>query len=169
MLMALDLTIGTVSLEVIVWGLFIGIMIGGALAVYNKRFLGAFVRKLVEEEAFSPEKALTLGELGYEKNKLIQRELTKGVAFKAIVYESLDEVVIEDGSAKPVYHEEYDFESARFYIPYELRHRAELKFDKKGTHLMLIVIASLFFLAMAFLILHFSGPFVELLNDMLDG
>ena len=84
MLMALDLTIGTVSLEVIVWGLFIGIMIGGALAVYNKRFLGAFVRKLVEEEAFSPEKALTLGELGYEKNKLIQRELTKGVAFKAI-------------------------------------------------------------------------------------
>ena len=50
--MALDLTIGTVSLEVIVWGLFIGIMIGGALAVYNKRFLGAFVRKLVEEEAF---------------------------------------------------------------------------------------------------------------------
>lgn len=169
MLTALDLTIGTMPLEVIVWGLFFGIMIGGALAVYNKRYLGEFVRRLIQEEAFSPESALTLSEIGFGKNAFVQNAIKKGVAFKSIVYEKDDEVVVVDGIAKPVFHEEIDFSQARFYIPYEFRHRAELKFDKKGTHLMLVVIASLFFLALALLILHFSEPFVQLVNDMLKG
>ena len=169
MFATLDIAVNGVTLELIVWSLFIGIMVAGAIAVYNKRFLGGFVRKLIEEEAFSPEKALTLEELGFENNKLLQREILKGVIFKSIVYEKDDEVVIQDKSAVPVFHEELDFEKARFYVPYELRHRAELKFDKKGTHIMLMVISSVFFLALALLILYFSEPFAELINGMLNG
>ena len=169
MFATLDIAVNGVSLELIVWSLFIGIMVAGAIAVYNKRFLGGFVRKLIEEEAFSPEKALTLEELGFENNKLLQREILKGVIFKSIVYEKDDEVVIQDKSAIPVFHEELDFKNARFYVPYELRHRAELKFDKKGTHIMLMVISSVFFLALALSILYFSEPFAEFINGILNG
>ncbi len=169
MFAVLNTTTGAVSLELVVWSLFVGIMLAGAIAVYNKRYLGGFVRKLIEEEAYTPETALTLDEIGYGNNKILQKEILRGVVFKSIVYEKDDEVVIQDKSALPVFHEELDFAKTRFYVPYELRHRAALKFDKKGTHIMLLIISSVFFLALALLIIHFSGPFVELLQDLLNG
>lgn len=162
----LDFAVGSVSFELVVWCVYAGIMIAGIMAVYNKRFLGEFVRKLIDEEAFSPDKALTLEELGLEKNSLLKYEIKRGVVFKSIVYEKDDDVVITDGSAAPVYHKELDFEKARFYVPFELRHRAGLKFDKKGTHYMLLVFSAIFFLILALLVIYLSGPFIELIADV---
>ena len=143
----LDFAVGSVSFELVVWCVYAGIMIAGIMAVYNKRFLGEFVRKLIDEEAFSPDKALTLEELGLEKNSLLKYEIKRGVVFKSIVYEKDDDVVITDGSAAPVYHKELDF-------------------DKKGTHYMLLVFSAIFFLILALLVIYLSGPFIELIADV---
>ncbi len=167
MFTALKTTTGTMSLDLIVWSVFIGIMIAGVMAVYNKRYLGNFVRALIAEEAFSKDKALTLEELGMNKNFLLKMEIKRGVVFKGIVYEQDDEVVICDNTAVPVYREEIDFNNARFFVPYELKHRAELKFDKKGTHIMLMVFGAIFFFALALFITSFSDEFMSFVNDIL--
>ncbi len=163
---ALEFTVGAIPFELFVWCVYAGIMIAGIMAVYNKRFLGNFVRKLIEEEAYTPYNAMTLEELGFEKNSILKYEIKRGVVFKSIVYEKDDEVVITDGSAAPVFHKELDFEKARFYIPYELRHRAGLKFDKKGTHVMLLVFSAIFFLALALLAIYLSEPFLALVEEI---
>lgn len=162
----LDFAVGSISFELLVWCIYAGIMIAGIMAVYNKRFLGDFVRRLIAEEAFSPDRAMTLEELGLEKNNLLKMEIKRGVVFKSLVYEKDDEVVITDGSAAPVFHEEWDFEKARFYVPYELRHRAGLKFEKKGSHVMLLVFSAIFFLILALLIIYLAEPFLKLVSEV---
>ena len=108
---------------------------------------------------------MTLEELGFDKNGILKTEIKRGVIFKSIVYEKDDEVVITDGSAAPVFHKELDFTTAKFYIPYELRHRAGLKFEKKGTHVMLLVFSAIFFLLLALLVINLAEPFVKLASE----
>ena len=67
-----------VTLRNIVLGLFIGLIIAACVAFYDKNRLGAFVRKLVKDECLWPEKAKTLGELGFLKNPGVRNSLKRG-------------------------------------------------------------------------------------------
>ena len=169
MLEFLDTSTSEITFEIIVWGLFIGIIIAGAMSVYYKRYLGALVRAIKKQEAFSPETAATLEELGLEKKRLIKRAILRSTAFKSIVYEKNDEVTIEGESAVPVYHDQLDFSSARFYIPYELRYRADIKFEKKGTNIALVIIGGIIFLAIAILLTTFKSQAVEFIERIFKG
>ena len=59
-------TLTTVRLIII--GMFIGLALAAYAAVFNKRVLGALVRRILEKECLSPDRAMTLDELGYAKN-----------------------------------------------------------------------------------------------------
>ena len=121
-----------------------GIIIATLMTLYTRRGLGGFVRKLIAAEANSPENAKTLMELGYFRSVMIRRELSSGSALRMVVrcpeQEQFDTRDATGGegetnqkrpSKSAVFR--HNFLSSRFYIPEDLRARAEIRFDAKGS------------------------------------
>ncbi len=168
----------------IILGIAFGILVAGGISVYLKAKLGGFVRKLIKEGANSPENAKTLYELGYFKNAGIRRELTRGVnlskvvkspeedAFRAAEAEkrtAYEEKQAEDPTLPPFAEVEYkpNFSSARFYIPEDLRYRAEIRYDKKGSGLPLYLLVCFFTVAAVALLCRFLPDIIQLMDNFI--
>ncbi len=148
-----------VTMRGIIFGIFIGIVIAAAVSCYDKNRLGAFVRKIVKNQCLWPEKAMTLGELGFAGNGSIKASLRSQHKLGKIVhclekeqYETEMEAariayIEENGTSKgfkmPVYR--INFETDHFYIPDEEHYRAEMRFDNAGSgwraFLLVLIIA----------------------------
>ncbi|MBQ2735619.1 MAG: hypothetical protein IJF33_07270 [Clostridia bacterium] len=127
----------------------LGIVIAAVMTAYyrNDRGPGGFVRHLLKEEVYSPEKAKTLLELGYFRNPTIRRELARGSTLRMVVRcrEAEEAALAAEEPANNLQNgvkkrktyarktTKIDFRTAHFYIPEELRHRADVRFDKKGS------------------------------------
>lgn len=124
----------------------IGIVVASIMTAYLRNGLGGFVRKLIAEEVNSPENAKTLTELGYFRSSMIRRELVRGSSLRMVVRcretEACEDAEREGQeipeNAKKTHTgvekaTKIDFCTAHFYIPEDLRYRAELRFDKKGS------------------------------------
>ncbi len=134
------------SFEFIVICIYIGFLIGGGLMIYDKRVMGNFIRTLIEKDATSPEKALTLAQLGYDKKRPVISALRGRGMFASLVYEASDKLEFtSENHALPVYRGKFDVNTSRFYLPEELKYRASVRFEKKGTHIMALVIAAIVF------------------------
>ncbi len=90
----------TISLTLIIWGLYAGILIGGIASIYNKWYLGNAVRALLAAECLSPEKGKTISELGLHTWGL-KRALQEGkVLRKCISVANLQECTIPPKAEK---------------------------------------------------------------------
>lgn len=136
----------------IILALMIGFIAASVMTAYTRQGLGGFVRKLLREECLSPEQAKTLMELGYFRSSMIRRELSRGTTLRMVVrqceaHESLDSQENEAPSnEKPESHSQkttkIDFLTARFYIPEDLRYRADVRFDAKGSSWGLVAVSA---------------------------
>ena len=173
------------SIRIIIIGLFIGLAIASFGAVFNKRVLGAFVRKLISEGALDADNAKTLDELGFGANVFVRTSIGHGYNLKRIVvcreeqlfYEELAkqreeyQKKREEDPSLPRFQEvEYkvDVINDSFYIPEEKKYEAEVKFEKKGTSfggavfiLILMIIAMAALLIALPQILEFIDGIVE--------
>ncbi len=59
----------------IVWTILAGIAVASGILWYNRRFLGAFVHKLIEIDATSPETAVTMEELHCKESAPLKNAL----------------------------------------------------------------------------------------------
>jgi gas vesicle protein len=75
-----------ISLRTIIFGLTIGIVIAAACSIFNKRYVGDFVRKVIYEECFSKESAKTLYELGYQKDPAIRGMVKTGGSLSRVIH-----------------------------------------------------------------------------------
>ena len=158
------------SAKLIVICIYIGFLVAGILALYEKRARGAFVRALIAKDATSPEKALTLGELGYADKRSIRSALRGRGGFAGIVYEAEEEVVFDrEDHALPVFRERFDPEKARFYIPEPVKYRAEVRFEQKGTHIMALVVAAIVFGLMVLAAILYMDRIVNFFNKWIEG
>lgn len=177
-----------IAVKNLILGLFIGIALASFAVVYNKRVLGGFVRKLLRAEAFSPDSALTLSELGAKKNPFIRHAVRKSVSLRRVVRcPEEEEFIRELNEKREAYDErtkdmklsekmkkanrfkeekfEIDLESDRFYIPEDMKYTAEIKFNAKGTSLIGAIVFVIV-LAIVFVALIVSLPRIfEILND----
>ncbi len=132
--------------QTIVYAIAIGVILGAAIAVYTRSVLGGFVRALLKEGATSPENAKKLSQLGFFRNAAIRRELSRGVTLRKVVFCCEEEAFLATrvansqeesagGAGKRREEKPFrpDFLTARYYIPEELRYRAEIRFEKKGS------------------------------------
>lgn len=127
------------TLNIIVWSLFIGFVIGIAITVYNKFVLGPVVNGLINRKAVCEESAVPLTESG-KVNPLVRFALRKNGTFRKIVRMKGD----SDGEfAKG------GIDTASFYIPEESIHRAEVLYAGNGMSLMSVLLAVLVFFAIA--------------------
>jgi len=128
------------TLNLIVWSLFIGFMIGIGVTIYNKFVLGALVRELIEHGAHSEEAALTAAEVGCA-NPFIRFALRENSSFRRVVRMKGD---------TPTELCKESFKTARYFIPDENVHRAEVIYGGSGTTLVSVLLSVLAFLVVAF-------------------
>lgn len=125
-----------------------GLILAAFFTVYTRTKLGGFVRKLIADGCLSEDSAKTLYELGYFRDAAIRRHLARGGPLSMVVRsvaapaENADpgELPPQKKAAKswknfflPAPKNKPDFPTARFYIPEDLRIRAEIRFEKKGS------------------------------------
>ena len=149
-----------ITLQRIVLGLFAGIIIAAGFACYDKNRLGAFVRKIVQEQCLWPDKAQTLYELGFMKNGGVKASLrspnqlgkvvhcVEKEAYEKQVEEARAAYVAEHGNDKGFFMPDYriNFDTDHFYIPDEEHYRAEIRYEEKGSGwraFILVVIVSI--------------------------
>ena len=155
------ITVGTV-----VFGLYIGALIACIAMFYNRQIVGGAVRRMLEMKIDSREKAITVSELGYKKNFFVRSLFRDSNSLRKVVkcveedefYAEQNASLIEyekrreAGEKLPRFHEEIyriDIDNDRFYIPEENEIAAEIKFRKKGSTWLSMII-SIVLLTVAF-------------------
>ena len=144
------------TMRSLVLALTVGIVVAAIATARMRGGLGGFVKKLIKEECLSPESAKTLFELGYFRSPMIRRELERGTILRMVVHcrerDERDDAKEEENAVsenaadtsqnlkklqKRTYvlqkSEKIDFMTAHFYIPEDLRYRAEIRFEEKGS------------------------------------
>ncbi len=146
-----------ISLKMILIGLTAGLIIASFITIYNKRFIGDFVRRVLKEECLDHERAKTLSELGYQKNIGIRSALRSGRPLSHWVrcveedefYTEMNKKREEFNEAhknekKPPKFKEVEFKrdvkTMHFYILEEKKHAADIKFDAKGANWVSFII-----------------------------
>ena len=164
------------SLRMTALGIFIGTIIACVIMAYHKQVLGAAVRKLISVKANSPESAKTLEELGYKKNIIFRNAFAYNSSLRRFVKcVGAEEFYREQNKKREEYEEKrangqklppfkdaiypIDPDSDKFYIPEDLRARAEIRFDKKGSG-VLGTILSIIVICVLFIVLLFLLPLI---------
>ena len=88
-------------------------------------------------------------------------------AYSGLIFEKNENVEIHGNSVTPAVRYKVDYETARFYIPKVLTVRASIRYEKKGSHLMALVVGVVVFFVAAMLAIYYY-PMVEgLIRDIL--
>ena len=175
-----------ISLRMLLLGIFIGAIIACIAMAYNKQVLGGAIRKIIEKGCNSPDKAMTLAELGLEKNAFIRSAVRGNVNLRRFVKcVEEDEYYADERTAEEAHEqrrkaepslpkyktEKYmvDPATAHFYIPEELRIRAEIRFEKKGSGFKASIVG-IILLCIIFFFLLLAMPLVlDMINDFLGS
>ena len=175
------------SLRTVLVALFVGVILAVILAAAQKRALGGLIRAMEREQCHTPEKAMTLEQLGLARASAIRQSLRHGTTLHGVV-RCVEKDAYEEAQAKK--REEfqaaresgtapagqkwkdipfsYDFSSCHFYLPEEARYCAEVRFDRKGTNpvtILFTIIGAILLLAL----LCFLIPELLQLADNLIG
>lgn len=138
------------GLNLVIWSVYIGYMLATVLYYYQKKVMGKFVRLIISKGALSSDSAMTLAELGYDKQTLIRRELQKHSALRKMVWEIDDNYRTgEDGILYCAREKSLDLNIGRFYIPEERRIQAEIRYDDKGSDIFALIISAVGMFALA--------------------
>ena len=183
----LTVDVGTLlSVRLIMLGLFIGMCFATFASVYNKKVLGDVVRKILSREALSPETALTVEELGYQKKLLTRYAFKKSTSLRRVV-KSREEVLYyqelennreeyllrkNNGEKIPKFKEmpyKMDVTADHFYIPEDMKYMADIKFDKKGASWIGAVLITVILTVTFFVIMYFLPDILGFINDLAAG
>ena len=171
-----------VSLPMVAIAAVIGMCIAAIAAIFNKRYLGDFVRTLISAEALSPETAQTLEQLGYLKNTTIRSSLKNGTTLRRVIkcveeeqyYDAMkkkrEEFEQTNTDPKAKFKEipyKMDVSTAHFYIPEDLKYTAELKFEKKGTDWLSFVLVLVGSIVLALLIIWAVPELLQMTDNFL--
>lgn len=135
------LTYNGMTLEIVVWSLFIGICAGifGTLVV--KKTVGGLVKQLIDGGADSPDNARTMAEVGCRSGLLLLHALRDGSTLRRLVN------CTGDPDAR---HRRAELAGLKWYIAGENRVKAQELYEARGGSVFVALIAVLaFFIAAA--------------------
>ncbi len=131
---------------VLIWGICIAIILASLYAFYVQKVPGRVARTLLRLEAKDEDSAKTAKELGIAPRSLAMQELTRGTALRHIV-------------------REVEGDEPRYFIPEDLRYRAQVRYDKKGNELCGLLLATLLSIGLALLLVNL----LPLVLRLIDG
>lgn len=170
-----------VTLRSVVLGIAIGVILAAGVACYDKRVLGSFVRRIIQEDCLSPERAKTLAELCFARKTGVKASLRSqnklGRVVRCVEKEAYEREVetaraayIEaNGDDKKFFMPPYrmNFETDHFYIPDEEHYRAEIRFEGKGSGWLVFILVSIVAIVAASLACIFLPDMLQLVDNML--
>lgn len=134
---------------VLIWSVCAVIILASLYAFYVQKVPGRVARTLLRQGAKDAESAKTAAELGIAPRSLAAWELTRGTALRRIVQEAT-------GVAEP-----------RYFIPEELRYRAEVRYDKKGNELVGLLLAIVLSIGLAILLVNLLPIVLALIDGVM--
>lgn len=170
-----------ITLQRVVLGLFLGVIVAAAMACYDKKKLGAFVRSIVTEQALWPEKAKTIYDLGFGGNRAVKASLrspnklgkivrcVERDAYDAEVEQARAAYVEEHGNDKDFFMPPYriDFDHDHFYIPDEEHYRAEIRYEDNGSGWRAFLLVVLVSVVSAALVCFLLPDMIQLVDNLI--
>lgn len=134
-----NIDVNGTSMYVIVWGLYIGIMLGVLFALITRVYSARLISALVKAGASDPGHAVRIDDLPVRGKALIRYLLKPGsVLLRTVECANREEFPeVKHSALKKFWHEKFlssevpekiPFDLAKFYIPEERRIAAELRF-----------------------------------------
>ena len=186
-----ELRFPLLSLNIIIWGMYAGVLVACLVGIYCKKYEGEAVRRLLKREAHTEESALTLSELGLAPTALRMHALRSGVARKYIRAageaeaveaaavespaegadaEALDAAKETEAESAPLLAVNLpsDLKSARLYIPRELADKAYFRYEEKGTGMGVFFAVAVAFLVLAVLLTVFIPELTQMLDNLIS-
>lgn len=171
-----------ITLTIIVWGVYAGLVCGCIAASYSRDYLGRPVRALLRNDAVSADSAVTLSELGIKASVLMRHALRdSSVLSKYIAVANPEECRSEKkrsgfvgalvnfftGGAKN--KTVTDFGKARLYIPEDKKFAADVRYEKKGPSIPVIVLCIVLGAAVAVGLTFAVPKILELLDQLITA
>ena len=122
----------------IIPALILGIIFAAIVTAFGRRTVGGFVKTLIEKEALSPETGVTLFETGGFRSTVLRRELCRGAFLHKVVFCREEQAYLNEKGKDAIY--KIDFTRDHFYIPEDLKYRAEIRFNPKGSSWLSVVL-----------------------------
>ena len=145
-----------VNIQVIIFGIFIGVFVASLYMVYVKNFVGRFVRKLLAEDCLSEEKAQTLAALGFEKDPFVRSALRGSLLASTV---SRVEQPNAEGEEK---------QPTRYYIKEEKKYIAEMRFHARGSGWPTLLFVLLISVISIFLIFAFLPQILRFVDNTIS-
>ena len=172
------------SFRMLIIGLTVGIVIASVMSVYNKRYIGSFIRKLISEGCLGPENAKTLDELGYLKNFGVRSVIKSGGTLSRWARcreedEFLEALKIQKAEfdekhkdeANPPKFKEPEFRrdcnTMHFYLPEEKKYAAEVKFDDKGAKWGAVILVAIVAIVLCAFICYMLPDALKMIDNFL--
>lgn len=164
------------SLEVLVWCLCGGLILGALGSYFTRRDASLFVRKLIVDEIFTPERAITLEEAGLSSNLPLRLSLRTGKPLRRMLV-----CVNEDDFPKKKCSfirrfftgereiVQTDLKTARFYLPEETKYRAETRYNVKNVTPLDLLLSVAILIAAGFVVIYAAPKLVGFLGAFLSS
>lgn len=157
------------SIPMVVWSVFAGVVVAVIAIVYNKRVIGSFVRFLLKSGAATEETAIRLSDTDYAKKRAIRSAIAHNYTLrKYLCYADEDAGTPPSQSKEPAKKpaDKAAILSRRYYIPEEKTFAAEELYSAKGSNPVAIGIM-LFMLLLVAVVCLFAIPYVQSLFEQL--
>ena len=141
-----------------------GIIIASIATFFCRRVVGSFVRTLCEKEAFDPQRAVTLFDTGLFRSTVVRRELTKSAFLRKVVFCREEQAFLLEKGRDATY--KIDFTKDHFYIPEDLKFRAENRFSQKGSTWLYVVLTVVLVPVVVGLICRFMPDILRFVDAM---
>lgn len=155
-------TLGTNSvttLNIIVWSLFIGFILGIGVTLYNKLVIGVLVRRLIENNAFDEDTAVSASSLKCS-NPFVRFAMRKNGTLRRMVR------VCGDTEEALV---SIPFAEAKLYIPQEKLHRAKTIYGTAGISVSSVVFAVIALIVIAIASFTVIPDLITMLSNFISG
>lgn len=172
---------GLINLSWAIVAFCLGMVVAAILAVYEKKGLGEFVRKLIYEDCYTPESAKTLYELGFRKNAAVRGALRSGSLSKIVkcaqkvAYDEqiaqkkaeYEQNATKDSPAFVSVPYKINYETDAFYIPKEDSYAADVRYDKKGSGWIAVLVVAVLSLVVAAFIIFILPEMLQMLDNFI--
>ena len=171
-----DFDVNNGSLDVLLWSIYAGIVIGVLASLIYRVCTHSFVDAVIKAGAVDEDHAVTLDSLDFRGKWYVKRQLRAGTSFSRLfVCTNADTFPKKKcGALGRFWHEKFlgdevptviPFETAKFYLPEERRITAELRFTGEKSPVRTFVVCA----AVLAVVIAAATVFVPELLQMLDN
>lgn len=150
------------TLEIVIWSLFIGIIIGAFAIWYSRRLLGVLVRALLASNANTSDSAKSFKELGIKSTLAYKIALRKNSMYRKIVH------IADNGIIETADKAKSNINNMKFYIPEEVNFRADSMYNPKGATLLGAFVAIFAFFIMALLAFIVIPDLIDMVQSLIS-